>query len=239
MQKFVTRAVLLGIVSAIAQAAGPQAIAPRAAWGADHEFPVINSIGRFFGVGYTKGGYHAAQDGRLNAISNRHPAADYRPGGLPQYAQPLYSPPRSVVGSGPSPVLAPVPSDAPSRKSGPSTVSPSNTSPSNPSPRSEPADASAKPAAPAKPSQPPPRWLEEYLQQSEAAKAHELPLPQVPPPKDAAPQGSPSDRLLDESSTDLDTGLEVGFSIIDSGFPTPVYQAPASSNAAEFSNRYR
>ncbi len=238
MPKFVTRAVLLSIVWAAAQAAGPQAIAPQAAWGADHEFPVINSIGRFFGVGYTRGGYHAAQDGRLNAITNRHPAADYRPGGLPQYSQPQYSPPRSAVGSGPSPVLAPAPSGTTSGKSGSAAVSPSNMSPKNESAAPQ-SDASAKPAAPAKPSQPPPRWLEEYLQQSEAAKAHELPLPQVPPPKDAAPQASPSDRLLDESSTDLDTGLEVGFSIIDSGFPTPVYQAPISSNAAEFSNRYR
>lgn len=243
MPKFVTRAVVLGFVWIATQAAAPLDIAPRAAQGADHEFPVFNSIGRFFGVGYTKGGYHAAQDGRLDAISNRHPASDYRPGGLPLYTQPMYSPPRSLVGTGPTPQLAPVTTDATPPKSGPSAASPSNASPKS-NPTAPQADVPPKSAAPVKPAEPPPAWLEEYLQQSEADKRreiplHELPQPKEPRPQDRIPEGSPSDLLLDEPSAELGAGHELDFSIIESGFPAPVYQSQMPSNATRPMNRYR
>ncbi len=70
------------------------AFAPLTAVAQDNEFPVLNSIGRYFGVGYTRGGYHAALDGRFDVTTNRHPAACYRPGGLPgnhPYASPSLS----------------------------------------------------------------------------------------------------------------------------------------------------
>lgn len=243
MPKFVTRAAVLGIVWVATQAGSSLDIAPRAAWGADHEFPVVNSIGRFFGVGYTRGGYHAAQDGRLDVISNRHPASDYRPGGLPQYTQPLYSPPRSTGGSGPSPVLAPVPTDAAARSSGTSALSPSDTPPQD-KPTAPQSDAASKPAAPAGEAVPPPPWLEEYLQRSGADKQretprNELPQPKPPVPQERDPQDSPSDLLLEEPSADLKADFELGASILDSGFPVPVYQSQTPSDATRPINRYR
>lgn len=248
MPKFVTRAVVLGFVWVAAQATAPLDIASRAARGADHEFPVVNSIGRFFGVGYTKGGYHAAQDGRLDAITNRHPAADYRSGGFPQYAQPTYSPPRSFVGSSPSPMLAPVPIGPAPHQAGPAVVSP-NHAPADGKPAAPQADVPSKPAAPVKSSEPAPPWLEEYLQQSQANKQreiplHELPQPQQPLPEkslpqDRIPEGSPSDLLLDEPSAELEAGHELDFSIIESDFPAPVYQSRMPSRARGTINRYR
>lgn len=45
-------------------------------------FPVANSIGRFLGYGYTRGGYHAASNGQLEVIRNEHPAHRNRSGSL-------------------------------------------------------------------------------------------------------------------------------------------------------------
>lgn len=248
MPKFVLRSVWLGVVVGAAQAVAPWGMASRTAWGADHEFPVINSIGRFLGVGYTHGGYHAAQDGRLNVISNRHPAGNYRPGGLPQHTRPLYSAPRSLVGSGPSPLLAPVLADATPPTSGRAGESPSDASPSdnfsNKRPPAPQAAAAVTPEAPTRGSEPPPAWLEEYLQQAEADKQrevqpHELPLPKEPRSQDRIPDGSSSDLLLDEPSAELEAGHELDFSIIESGFPAPVYQSQIPSNATRPINRYR
>ncbi|MEZ6077034.1 MAG: hypothetical protein R3C56_15605 [Pirellulaceae bacterium] len=148
--KFVERAVLLGIVLAV----------PHAAWGADSEFPVLNSIGRFWGVGYTRGGYHAAQDGRFDIVTNRHPAPNYRPGGLPQYSQPIYSPPPAS----PSPVVAPTPTV---QKSGDKSSAPKK---SEAKPGAPEANELPRPVVPAKPAGPPPRWLEDYLQREAAEK---------------------------------------------------------------------
>lgn len=115
MPKCVKRAVLLGIVLAV----------PHAAWGADSEFPVLNSIGRFWGVGYTRGGYQAALDGRFDIVTNRHPALNYRIGGLPHYSQPLYPPPNAS--SSASPVVAPTPT----KNAQPQDDSPDESSPSD------------------------------------------------------------------------------------------------------------
>ncbi len=43
----------------------------------DPDYAILNSLGRFFGIGYTQGGYHAAADGRPNLVSGNHPSSSY------------------------------------------------------------------------------------------------------------------------------------------------------------------
>ncbi len=258
MPKFVKRAAVLSIVWVAAHAAASQAIAPQAAWGADHEFPVMNSVGRFFGVGYTKGGYHAAQDGRLNAISSRHPAADYRPSGLPPYAQPIYSQPiydqpiydQPLHGSpanGAAPALAPaLATDTSQANNVPLPTLPVRSAAS--SPAATQTEQTFAVAAPVHPYQPPPRGRgqpEQSVQQPPAAKSAPGDAAR---PSATAPLPSPSDRPLYDASAGLPTVREVGaFSILDTGFPIPVYQVSThasthpstQSSGAEVINRYR
>ena len=44
----------------------------------DNGHPLLNSVGRFLGIGYTHHGYHASQGGQLNIVKQNHPAANYR-----------------------------------------------------------------------------------------------------------------------------------------------------------------
>ena len=270
MPKFVTRAAVLGVVWLATQTAAPQAVAPRAVWGADCEFPVMNSVGRFFGVGYTHGGYHAAQDGRLNAISGRHPAADYRMTGVPHsaqpyspqpysaqpysaqphsaqphsaqphyaqphYAQPLASTPDFTASALPAPVSAPEHSHA--------NNPPYGSAGGHDTAASSQAHRVSEAVGPVHPYQPPPRRREASAPQSLA--------PQSLAPQSLAPQGAaqrnelnspsiPKAVPLYDPSASLETIREVEqFSIIDTGFPLPVYQVSAASTANHAANRYR
>ncbi len=232
--KFVERAVLLGIVLAV----------PHAAWGADSEFPVLNSIGRFWGVGYTRGGYHAAQDGRFDIVTNRHPAPNYRPGSLPHYSQPIYSPPPAS----PSPVVAPTPTV---QKSGDKSSAPKK---SEAKPGAPEANELPRPVVPAKPAGPPPRWLEDYLQREAAEKAPgEIPHSNDNgQPQDDAPESSPSDLLFELPAEGAQSAIvprkNVDFSILDASYPINGHRARAAQEPVQTSvqslavppvNRYR
>ncbi len=233
MPKFVKRAVLLGIVLAV----------PHTAWGADSEFPVLNSIGRFLGVGYRRGGYQAAQDGRFDAVANRHPASNYRIGGLPHYSQPLYSPPPKATTLS-SPVVAPNLA-APKSADNKATPQTPGAKPSAPE-----AIAPPKPTAPTKPAGPPPRWLEDYLQGEDAKdEVNEIPQPKNnAQPSGNLPESSPSDLLLEQplgdAESDIEPGKEVDFSIFDAGYPingrrARLQQSPVQVPAIPTVNRYR
>ncbi|MEO8268883.1 MAG: hypothetical protein ABI557_04125 [Aureliella sp.] len=146
--KFLKRFVLLGVIFA----------APHVGRGADHEFPTLNSIGRFWGLGYTQGGYQTAQDGRFDIVTNRHRASNYRSGGLAQYSQPLYSPTLNSLVS-PAQIVAPTPaalrSDDQSQALKKSEAKPDLLEVVSP----------PMPSVPTKPAGPSPRWLEDYLQE--------------------------------------------------------------------------
>lgn len=185
MRDFVSRAVLLATVLA----------APHAARSADSEFPVLNSIGRFLGVGYTRGGYQAAQDGRFDAMADRHPASNYRMGGLQRYSQPLYIPPPKAIT--PAPVMAPTPAI---QKPGDKNSAPTN---SGVKPGLGEVIVPPGPVAPTQPTEPPPPWLQDYLQEEKADKANEIPSPiKNTRPAESAPENSPSDRLFEQPADD-------------------------------------
>lgn len=257
MPKFVKRAVLLGIFLAV----------PQAAQSGENDFPVLNSIGRFWGVGYTQGGYHAAQDGRFDVVTHRHPASNYRSGGLPQYSQPLYSP-SPHANLSPSPVLAPTPA-------GPKSDGSSMTPPKPGAKLGEmEALAPPKPATPSKPAGPPPRWLEDYLQDEDVIDADaEIPPPRKNvQPSEKTPETSPSDLLREQPAEDavstilapptaegraksfeqpsevatskIELGKEAQFSILEASYPLNSHRArtrqiPSQSPAVRPVNRYR
>lgn len=99
---------------------------PCSGWAQERELPLLNSIGRYLGIGYTRGGYHAPRDGRPDLISQRHPPSHYRPGGwgdagfatsggLHQYSPSSQWVPEFVQDSQPAPgaAYAPVPTSTP------------------------------------------------------------------------------------------------------------------------------
>lgn len=156
-------------------------LAPLSAVAQDNEFPVLNSIGRYFGVGYTRGGYHAALDGRFDMSTNSHPASHYRPGGLPAnhaYASPslsfgasAYAPPQSTLTPAPA---VPMPT------------------------------AMATPKA----AEPLPQWLERHRMEGNP-KAPEPPYPLAPTDNPTAvdPQSSPSDLPVEKDTTTEARGI--------------------------------
>lgn len=238
--KFVKRAVLLGIVLA----------APQLGWGAEHEFPVMNSIGRFWGVGYTRGGYQAAQDGRFDVVTARHPASNYRMGGLPNYSQQHFSTAPMVAAPLPASVLVP---NAPDRN-GAANHSAQGGPAANAKPGKPPTSAEVvpvpQPMVPAKPATPPPRWLEDYLQGQESSQSQQSspstkgkPTDESGPATQAAPETSPSDSLFEETIEKIEPGKEIDFSIFEAGYVRPVYAVPQQqisiqSPAVRRVNRY-
>ncbi len=253
MSKRIKSVVLLGLLVST----------PNCGWAQDREFPTLNSIGRFWGVGYTRGGFHAAQDGRFDVVTNRHPATDYRRGGLPTRNSMNYSP---TVDWTP-PTAAPpgafaTPTQAPplnADKSQPSN-SPKSPARSNPQSSVPPVTVEAipapKPVVPAKPTQPPPAWLQEYLEDEETS-SRKNPNPSGDDLPAELLEISPSDLQFDDSelgdeADSPELGQETGLTIRDisspqvividaaSQFPaaTAPVRATATPTAARF-NRYR
>jgi len=234
MALFLKRAILLGLLAAN----------PLPGRAQDHDFPILNSMGRYLGVGYTRGGYHAAYDGRPNLVTDRHPAADYRPGGFQNYqTPPVYAHPRPTQWqTPPAASLAPTaprsPNNAP-QPHGPSAAG-SDT-------RAQPEVLQTPPPqAPPKPAGPPPSWLKDYLQDEQAKSPQEAtpnPSKNIVPQQPSldqlpTPENSPSDLLLDGTTQDLLPALGVTYSIMEQGgwrtYPAANLAPPPTRN----SNRY-
>lgn len=49
---------------------------------ADYGFPTLNTIGRYFGTGWSHHSYHSTVNGRFTIIEHRHPGSDYPSQGL-------------------------------------------------------------------------------------------------------------------------------------------------------------
>ncbi|MCA9134643.1 MAG: hypothetical protein KDA45_15855 [Planctomycetales bacterium] len=168
MPKIVKTAVVLGVVLCT----------PQLGSGQEREYPVLNSIGRYLGVGYTRGGYHAALDGRPNLVTDNRPAAHYGSG---QLLHPYNSSYQAHTSGGSEWPLGP----SYSGSGGSHSVVPAS-----------PAAPSAKPAP--KPAGPTPQWLKPYLNDPPASPPEEVPTPAPTASKTEAlnllPELSPSDR---------------------------------------------
>lgn len=142
----------------------------------DFGFPAINTLGRYLGVGWSYHTYHSRVDGRIKAITNRHPAEAYPSSSLSYMYAPGYTnyPPAA---NKPQPFWnAPVvqniqPVNPLSQPISQGSMVPEVARPSN-LPKRAPEEkqieelrppASVKPQVPAKPQEPPPGWLKPYL----------------------------------------------------------------------------
>ncbi|MEM7476594.1 MAG: hypothetical protein AAF483_16525 [Planctomycetota bacterium] len=116
--------------------------------------PILNSAGRYLGVGWSRHGYQAAGNGQFRIVRARHPQQNYPSRHLSYPYSPGYQPIRpSYAGAGqqPAPMLAP---------------------------------EQVRPQAETKDPGPPPEWLQRYLQQKENGGAESIrpePEPLEPP----------------------------------------------------------
>lgn len=177
-QRVVARHVAVAVFAAMAVAQ------PARTEAQERGFPILNSMGRYLGYGYTQGGYHAPANGQLPLVRKMHPASDY-PSGQLQYAYNRgYQPMRPHQANYGLPAMQPR------------------------MPAAGPFPSPAQPTAPAQPAGPPPEWLKEYLKGKEAggsAEEIERPTPQSnaapvrdPYGFDDASQSSPSDRMQND-----------------------------------------
>lgn len=232
MPKYLQLTVLLGSVLA-----GPlyQVAA------ADHDFSAFNSIGRYLGIGYTRGGYHAAYDGRPDLVTNRHPASAYRTGGLP------YNPAQAYYSGYPQGVVAsPAPTVAPQGNRPQATL---QILPGQAKPSASPAQPSAEkvqppgPVAPANPTEPPPNWLKDYLKQepvesTPGAASSSDSLRGSDNLLDSQSPSSPGDLLLEEQAADnLLPSLGVTYTIMERPAANPA-APPLLTPSVSSGNRY-
>ncbi len=243
MPKSVKRAVVLGIMLVAPQLG---IVAPQRVSAQDREFPVLNSLGRYLGVGYTRAGYHAANDGRFDVVTQLHPASDYRRGGLPMNSMSNFGGAPIVQGWQPPPTAAVSNSSTPAAQS-PATGKATPGANEKPSPNNERSSSkpvapelieTPKPIAPPKPSGPPPSWLQDYLKDEEEAssKATNSPKDSIEL-KELEIDSSPSDLFLEESDGSLFPALGVTYTIMETSFPSfsPAPSVPSKSSAV---NRY-
>lgn len=243
MRKFVKRTVLLGLVLAAPQAG---ILSAQQGCAQDREFPVMNTIGRYLGVGYTRAGYHAAQDGRMDIVSSRHPASDYRPGGLPVRSM-AYVTGTPIIQSWQPPPIVSVPNhSAPAAKS-PSKDNDKSTE-GGKAPAKEPAASKSlvpevietpKPITPPKPSGPPPSWLKDYLNDEKVPSLKEKLSPKDNiETKEIELEKSPSDLQLNDDEASLLPAKGVTYTIIESS-STAVGPSQAVPITSSIINRYR
>lgn len=123
---------------------------PLTGFAQEHEFPTLNTVGRFLGVGFSHTGYHSRIDGRFN--HHNRPASAYGSSALDFPYSPSYQPFRPArISPQPQAFTAPtnvVPTPAPEM------------------PTTEDADESSEEIQPEelpKPVGPPPNWLKPYM----------------------------------------------------------------------------
>ncbi len=128
----------------------------------ERNLPALNSFGRFFGIGWSRGYHAGAYDGRFQHEKASHPASMYGSNALLYPYQPGYEPPRPFMQA--SPALAqPVYSNTVEMQGfGSILQGPSNQPMPNASTQLMPSQV---PAIPAKPIEPPPTWLRPFLKE--------------------------------------------------------------------------
>ncbi len=161
-----------------------------AAHAQERNLPALNSFGRFFGIGWSRGYHAGAYDGRFQHEKASHPASMYGSNALLYPYQPGYEPPRPFMQA--SPALAqPVYSNTVEMQGfGSILQGPSNQPMPNASTQLMPSQA---PAIPAKPIEPPPTWLRPFLKEEAnqpVEQSKSSPREDVP-----AEETSPSDLL--------------------------------------------
>jgi hypothetical protein len=143
----------------------------------------MNSIGRFFGIGWSNGYHSGTYDGRYQVVKARHPAHNYGSNALQHPYHPGYEPQRPYAQSTqnyPQPIF----SNTGEFQSG-----------SIPAGVSSQASPTPAPAVPPKPVEPPPTWLRQFLKDEDkgAPKAADQRSGQKETRKAEDPEASPSD----------------------------------------------
>ncbi|MBX3420091.1 MAG: hypothetical protein KF752_00905 [Pirellulaceae bacterium] len=132
----------------------------------DYGFPMANTIGRYWGVGWSHHSYHSHHDARFSIVAHRHPSSRYPSQGLlyPYAADYVNHPPESVHQRAQFLQLTPgVPhSESILNRSlqGAGQASPTDVEPTKNQNKPE---VVRKPP-PAKPVAPPPAWIRPYLE---------------------------------------------------------------------------
>ncbi len=157
--------------------------------------PVLNSFGRFWGVGWSHGYHSPTADGRFQAIKDRHPASMYASSALTYPYQSNYASTPSLQGSMVNPV-----------ETWPyfGSVSPEGAGSSEGAGMTTPIMPPTKKLTPAKPAEPPPAWLKPYLREGQDSKAspeHSLPNASQDDPRR---ESSPSDVRDQDQNRDDD-----------------------------------
>lgn len=160
----------------------------------DRHLGVLTATGRFFGIGWTKGGYHAAANQQIPIVRQRHPASNYPSRQLSFPYQPGYAPARPGYATQTLPTWR-MQSGAGWHQPGGSNL------------------GGSPKVAPKVPTDPPPTWLKPYLNESKPAPTQSEKLPQpreLKKPEINSPfqlensqDSSPSDRGLDAKEDHL------------------------------------
>lgn len=163
-----------------------------AAGAQEHNLPAMNSVGRFFGIGWSHG-YHAGNlDGRFQAVKQRHPASMYGSNALLYPYQPGYEPQRAYSSSNhgyAQPVYNNLGDSQPF-----SSIPLSDLSQASPTPA---------PVNPPKPIAPPPTWLRPFLKDDVKSGSEAATVPAGPKEtreKVDALEVSPSDLIKPKSN---------------------------------------
>ncbi|MFK7734490.1 MAG: hypothetical protein AB8B50_00580 [Pirellulaceae bacterium] len=122
--------------------------------------PILNTAGRFLGVGYSRGGYHSPANGQFKVMRQLHPANAYRSSQLQYPYHPAYTPSRPAQAYTHGLPPAQGASIMQPYQNSLGFVTPSNST-NQPS--------AATPQKPAKPAGPPPTWLEPMLNNGQPA----------------------------------------------------------------------
>lgn len=181
--------------------------------GQDFGFPVLNTAGRYFGVGWSHHTYHSTVNGRLNVLDRRHPASDYPSRNLSHPYFPGYwnHPVNGPIGGSPVTYWAPTRIPGGFQQQPFPTLAPDPVDRGRLGPRPE-LEAEDVPSTkvedafsgpnnttnlPSTPLQPPPVWLKPYLEQNSAPK---LIQPEIDDSDLLELQSSPSDRSTPRSA---------------------------------------
>ncbi len=158
----------------------------------EHNHPVLNSFGRFWGIGWSQGYHSPSADGRFQFVKNNHPANMYASSALTYPYQPGYESIPGQYGSmvrteqaWPQTMLM-----APQGASHGAPVSPAMVPPPKP-----------------KPIEPPPAWLKPYLKDDQPSDKPAIPSIPRDAEKSGNPEASPSDLPAIENKETADDDL--------------------------------
>lgn len=129
----------------------------------EHNLPTMNSVGRFFGIGWSHG-YHAGNnDGRFQHVKEKHPASMYGSNSLHYPYHPGYQPQPAYMPTNPAYAQPVYNSLGDSQSFG--SVLPGTSNPVSPTPA---------PKILPKPIERPPTWLRPFLKDGEKGGTEEI-----------------------------------------------------------------